>query len=79
MEKKTPKNQGKTWTPEELEKLQKLADGNTPTGLIAHQLQRSPASISSKANQQNISLKPTNKSPYDRNVSNAKKGNSNKK
>ncbi|MEA1850926.1 hypothetical protein U9K52_18585 [Chryseobacterium sp. MHB01] len=79
MEKKTPKNQGKNWSTQEIEKLKKLANGNTPTGLIAHELGRSKASISSKASQQNISLQPTNKSPYDRNVSNSKKGNSNKK
>lgn len=79
MEKKTPQNQGKIWTPADLEKLQKLADGNTPTGLIAHKLQRSNASITSKASQQSISLQPTNQSPYDRKVSDAKKGTSKKK
>ncbi len=62
MEKKTPQNQGKIWTPADLEKLQKLADGNTPTGLIAHKLQRSNASITNKASQQSISLQPTNQS-----------------
>lgn len=73
---KTPKNQGKTWTQDDIEKLQKLADKNTPTGLIAYQLGRSEGSINSKANQENISLKPTNQSPYDKKVSEAKKKNS---
>ena len=79
MEKKTPQNQGKIWTAADLEKLQKLADHNTPTGLIAHKLQRSNASITRKASQQSISLQPTNQSPYDRKVSDAKKVTSKKK
>lgn len=73
---KTPKNQGKTWTESDIEKLQKLADKNTPTGLIAYELGRSEGFITNKAHQENISLQPTNKSPYDRKVSEAKKNNS---
>ena len=74
--KKTPNNQGKTWTKSDIEKLEKLADKNTPTGLIAYQLGRTEGSINNKASQEKISLQPTNKSPYDRKVSEAKKNNS---
>jgi len=47
-----------------LEKLEKLADGNTPTGLIAYQLKRSEAAVYSKASDEKISLHPTNQSPF---------------
>jgi hypothetical protein len=68
-----PENQGKKWTKTEVNSLKKLSNGNTPTGLIAYKLKRSESSIYSKASSENISLKPTNQSPYDRKVSNAKK------
>ncbi|MDV3557478.1 hypothetical protein CMU76_17250 [Elizabethkingia anophelis] len=74
MAKKKPENHGKQWTDDEIEKLKKLADGNTPTGIIGLKLGRTADSITSKASQQGISLQPTNQSPYDRNVSNEKKG-----
>lgn len=61
---KTPKNHGKEWTPSEISKLEKLANGNTPTGLIAWQLQRTENSVRNKASEEDISLKPTNKSPH---------------
>lgn len=64
---KTPKNQGKQWTDSEIKKLEKLADHNTPTGLIAWELGRSKASVYQKASEEDISLKPTNQSPYNRN------------
>jgi hypothetical protein len=70
---KKPKNHGKHWTDQEIEKLKEMANGNRPTGIIAHELQRTEDSIFAKANSENISLKPTNKSPYDRKVSDAKK------
>ena len=63
---KTPKNQGKLWTPAHVAKLEKLADGNTPTRLIAWELDRSVDSIYNKASQEGISLHPTNQSPYNR-------------
>lgn len=70
---KEPKRQGTEWSAEDIKKLSNLANGNTPTPLIAYKLERSEAAIRSKAYNENISLKPTNKSPYDRKVSNAKK------
>lgn len=68
-----PKNHGKHWTPTEDKELKKLSNGNTPTGLIAYKLGRTEDSIRTRASKENISLKPTNQSPYDRNVANAKK------
>jgi hypothetical protein len=63
---KTPKNHGKSWSESDLQNLEKLAKGNTPTGLIAYELGRTEASIYSKASEEDISLHPTNKSPYNR-------------
>ena len=63
---KTPKNSRKAWTQKEVVQLRKEANGNTPTGLIAHSHGRSEAAIRSKASEENVSLKPTNKSPYNR-------------
>ena len=41
MKAKTPPNSGKPWTPADNAKLTQLANGNTPTGLIAYHLGRS--------------------------------------
>jgi hypothetical protein len=54
------------WSDQEVKQLRQLAKGNTPTGIISLKLQRPPASISSKAQREGISLRPTNRSPYNR-------------
>jgi DNA-binding NarL/FixJ family response regulator len=66
MPRKTPSNHGKAWTPKDQQTLQRLAKGNTPTGLIAHQLGRTEGSVRSHASETHVSLKPTNQSPYNR-------------
>jgi hypothetical protein len=63
---KTPANHRKPWTPKDEKQLEKLADGNTPTRLIAHELDRTEDAIRAKASELDISLKPTNQSPYNR-------------
>ena len=63
---KTPKNQGKEWTDKDISNLKKLVKGNTPTGLIAYELGRSEDAVRSKASDIDVSLKPTNQSPYNR-------------
>ncbi len=63
---KTPKNHGKEWTPANDRALKELAKGNTPTGLIAYKIGRTEDAVRSRASEKNISLKPTNQSPYDR-------------
>lgn len=57
---------GKRWTGTDLQQLKGLAAGNTPTGLIAHKLQRTPDAIQAKAAEIGLSLKPVNQSPYNR-------------
>jgi hypothetical protein len=61
---KTPANQGTRWTPQQVKQLEQLAKGNTPTRLIAHKLGRTEDAVRSKASDEDISLKPTNQSPY---------------
>jgi hypothetical protein len=54
------------WTDKEVKELRALAKANTPTGVISLKMQRPRASISSKAQREGISLKPINRSPYNR-------------
>lgn len=59
-------NKNKVWTDEEKQKLQNLADDNTPTRLIAMKMGRTENAIRSQAAKLDLSLKPTNQSPYNR-------------
>jgi len=59
-----PSNAGKRWSPVEVKQLEKLAKGNTPTRIIALKLARTPVAVEAKAQEEGISLKPTNQSPY---------------
>jgi hypothetical protein len=63
---KTPSNNGKPWKPAEVKQLRQLARENTPTRVAALKLERTPGAVQSKASSENISLKPTNQSPYNR-------------
>jgi hypothetical protein len=63
---KPPSNHGKQWTSEDLSKLKQLAKENTPTRVIGLKMQRTPGAVTQKASAANISLKPTNQSPYNR-------------
>jgi hypothetical protein len=57
---------GEPWTGDELKELKSLAKQNTPTGVLSLKLQRPPAAIRSKAQREGISLRPVNRSPYNR-------------
>ncbi len=61
------RNSGKEWTPKDVSNLKKLANQNTPTRVIGLKLGRTESAVRSKASEENISLKPTNQSPYNRN------------
>lgn len=63
---KSDKNSGKPWAPVDVEKLMTLATQNTPTGIIGLKLGRTENAIYAKASKENISLRPTNQSPYNR-------------
>ena len=60
------RNKGKRWSAAEIKQLRQLAKENTPTRVIGLQLGRTEGSVYTKASDQNISLKPTNQSPYNR-------------
>lgn len=59
-------NQGKAWKPAQETQMKKMVKGNTPTRLIADALGRTEDAVRNKASDLNISLKPTNQSPYNR-------------
>jgi hypothetical protein len=63
---KTPKNHRKEWTNQDIKQLKELADQNTPTRVIGLKLGRTENSVRSAASENDISLKPTNQSPYNR-------------
>lgn len=59
-------NSGKGWSAPEIATLRHLAAHNTPTRVIGLKLGRSENAVRSKASAEDISLKPTNQSPYNR-------------
>lgn len=61
---KSTMNAGKLWTGDQVSKLRKLARQHTPTRVIGLELGRTEEAIRSKASEEGISLKPTNKPPY---------------
>lgn len=63
---KKPGNHGKDWTSTDVKHLKQLAKENTPTRVMGLKLGRTPAAVQQKASAENISLKPTNQSPYNR-------------
>lgn len=62
------RNSGKPWTSREVSQLKSLARQNTPTRVIGLKLGRTPDAVYSRASDENISLDPTNQSPYNRKV-----------
>ncbi len=60
------KKQGLHWTREDERELRDLARHNTPTRLIAWELDRTVDGVRSKASDLGLSLKPTNQRPYGR-------------
>jgi hypothetical protein len=54
------------WSSSDLRALRQLARANTPTGVISLKLGRTETAVRGKAQREGISLKPTNRSPYNR-------------
>jgi len=63
---KSTRNTGKSWTSSDVKQLKSLANKNTPTRVIGLKIGRTPGAVQSKASNEGISLKPTNRSPYNR-------------
>ncbi|KKS99362.1 MAG: hypothetical protein UW07_C0047G0005 [Candidatus Nomurabacteria bacterium GW2011_GWF2_43_8] len=60
------RNSGKQWSTQEERQLSQLARQNTPTRVIGLKLGRPENGVRSKASELDISLRPTNQSPYNR-------------
>jgi len=60
------RNAGKQWTSQEEKKLVQLAKENTPTRVIGLKIGRPVGGVRGKAQELDISLRPTNQSPYNR-------------
>lgn len=63
---KQPKNHGKPITKQDVAQLKKLAKENTPTRVVGLKMGRTENAVRGIASDNNISLKPTNQSPYNR-------------
>ena len=63
---KSTRNSGTRWSQADVASMRQLAKENTPTRVIGLKLGRSEAAIYAKAAELDISLKPTNQSPYNR-------------
>jgi len=63
---KYTRNTGKPWTRSNVSELRELAKHNTPTRVIGLKLGRTENAVYKKASENNIPLKPTNQSPYNR-------------
>jgi hypothetical protein len=63
---KYKRKRGQPWSASDVRELKALAKQNTPTGVVSLKLQRPEAAIRSKAQREGISLKPANRSPYNR-------------
>lgn len=62
----TDRNSGKTWENQDIKQLKALVKENTPTRVIGLKLGRTENAVQAKASELDISLKPTNQSPYNR-------------
>ena len=61
---KKPPHHQQPWTSAEQKQLRKEVRENTPTPLIAHMHGRTEDAIRGKAQEIDLSLKPTNKPPH---------------
>jgi hypothetical protein len=61
---KSTRNSGNKWSRSEVSQLRQLAKQNTPTRVIGLKLGRTENAVRTKASEEDISLKPTNQSPY---------------
>jgi hypothetical protein len=63
---KSTRNSGKQWNSQDVRHLRQYARENTPTRVIGLKLGRTEDAVRTRAAVENISLKPTNQSPYNR-------------
>jgi hypothetical protein len=61
---KTPSNHGKAWSAADDAQLRHLAEQNTPTRVMGLKLGRTEDAVRAHASELDVSVKPTNQSPY---------------
>jgi hypothetical protein len=64
---KYTRNSGTHWSRGDVSQLRQLARENTPTRVIGLKLGRTEGAVRTMASEKNVSLRPTNQSPYNRN------------
>ena len=60
------RNSGKAWTKADIKQVEQMAGENTPTRVMGFKLGRTEDAVRKAASENDISLKPTNQSPYNR-------------
>lgn len=60
------RNTGRVWSATDESRLRTLAKQNTPTGVIGLKLGRTKDAVRAKTHELGVSLRPTNRSPYNR-------------
>lgn len=63
---KQPSNHRTPWTRSHVQELRQLARENTPTRVIGLKMGRTEDAVRQAASEHDISLKPVNQSPYNR-------------
>lgn len=63
---KSTRNNGKAWSSTDVRELRQLARENTPTRVIGLKLGRTEDAVRTRASLENVTLRPTNQSPYNR-------------
>ncbi len=63
---KYKRNMREPWSRNDVRMLKQLAKANTPTGVISLKMGRTETAVRGKAQREGISLRPANRSPYNR-------------
>jgi hypothetical protein len=63
---KKPARHRESWSKADMAQLRQLVKGNTPTRVISIKMGRTRAAVRSKAQREDLSLKPVSQSPYNR-------------
>jgi hypothetical protein len=63
---KYKRNMREPWSGDDVRMLKQLAKTNTPTGVISLKMGRTETAVRGKAQREGISLRPVNRSPYNR-------------
>ena len=71
---KYKRNMREPWSRDDVRTLKQLAKANTPTGVISLKMGRTETAVRGKAQREGISLRPVNRSPYNRRAKSGPRG-----